>query len=488
MTTLQRLARNTVLLSVSQVSRVVFNTVLSLFIARWMGIEDFGKYGVLTAYFNIFHVLAVMGAPRLVVREMARARHISGGDDVAQQQRWFHITWLNQTIGGMLSVAAMLIVANILNHPADTRQALAVVALSLIPAALSSAMETALQAVEKMEYIAIAHIVAGAVQLIGSLIALLLGQGLLMLAWMMVVWQGLTALLEIGIAARLGFWGGFRWYGREALRLFRDSFAFFLLSLSVVVFSRLDVLILSQVAGEAAVGLYNAAYLVVRVVNFVAISYSQAIYPTLSRFYKQARAQFERLMFKSLLWGMVGMLLTALVLGIHAEWTIGLVYVEAEYGLAARLLAIEAIFVAIFFWNSVLSSGLMAGDMQSRSATVSIVKLIAAFGYYLAFIYWWGVTGAAIATVVAGLTGTVLNYYFLNKDVCRLDALQLLLKPLLVAGVSGGLWLLLHDWSWALAAAVGLSVYAGLAWALRLISVEDVTLLKQLLMRSRQAV
>ncbi|MFN2283228.1 MAG: flippase [Anaerolineae bacterium] len=487
MTIVQRLARNTALLSVAQVSRVVFNTILSLFIARHMGIEGFGKYGVLTAYFNIFQVLAVMGAPRLVVREMARARSADGDADTAQQQRWFHITWLNQVIGGVVGIVVMLVVSNILDHPADTRLALAVVALSLIPATLSSAMETALQAVEKMEYIAIAHIVAGGVQLVGSLVALLLGQRLLMLAWMIVVWQGLTALIEIVITARLGFWGGFRWYGHEALRLFRESFEFFLLSLSVAVFSRLDVLILSQVMGEGAVGLYNAAYLVVRAVNFIAVSYSQAVYPTLARSYKQARVRFEQLMSKSLLWGMVGMLLVALVLGIHAECIIRLVYDKAQYSVAARLLTIEAIFVAIFFWNSVLSRGLMAGDMQSRSVIVSVTKLVTAFVYYLAFTYWWGVTGAAVATVLAGLTGTVLNYYYVNKDVCRLDTIVLLVKPLLVAVASGGVWLLLRDWGWALAAIVGLGVYGGLAWGLRLISSEDVTLLKQLMIRPRRA-
>ncbi|MFN2111129.1 MAG: hypothetical protein ACK2UI_15855, partial [Anaerolineae bacterium] len=84
-------------------------------------------------------------------------------------------------------------------------------------------------------------------------------------------------------------------------------------------------------------------------------------------------------MSKSLLWGMVGMLLIALVLGIHAECIIRLVYDKAQYSVAARLLTIEAIFVAIFFWNSVLSRGLMAGDMQSRSVIVSVTKLVTAF-------------------------------------------------------------------------------------------------------------
>jgi O-antigen/teichoic acid export membrane protein len=481
--TVQRLARNTLLLSAAQVSRVFFNTVLSWFIARWMGIEDFGKYGVLTAYFGVFYALAVMGAPRLVVREMARSRTAAGDYDIAQQQRWFHITWLNQLIGSVIGVVMMLVVAHLLNHPADTRQALVVVSIALIPAAISSAMEIALQAVEKMEYIAITHIVAGGVQLAGSLIALWLGHGLLMLAWMMVVWQGTIALMQILITLRLGFWHRFRWYGQESFLLFRESFEFFLLSLSAVVFSRLDVLILSQVVGEAAVGLYNAAYLVVRGVNLIAASYGQAIYPTLSHFYKQSRAQFEQLMFKSLLWGMLGMLLVALGLSIHAEWIIQLVYAKEEYSLAARILAIEAIFVAIFFWNSVLSRGLMAGDMQSRSVVVSTVKLVMALGYYGAFTYWWGVTGAAIATVVSMLTGAALNYYFLNKYVYRLDAMTLLVKPLMVAIVSAGLWFLLYDWGWALAAVVGFGVYGGLAWSLRLVSGEDIVLLKRLVTR-----
>ncbi len=453
-----------------------------------MGVEDFGKYGVLTAYFGVFYVLAVMGAPRYVVREMARARTIAGDYDIGRQQRWFHITLLNQLIGGILAVIVMLCVAHLLNHPSDTRQALLLSSLSLIPAAISSAMEIALQAVEKMDHIAVTHIVAGGIQLIGSLTALWLGHGLWMLAWMMVIWQVTIALMQIVITLRLGFWNRFHWYGRESLILFRDSFEFFILSLSAIVFSRLDVLILSQVAGEAAVGVYNAAYLVVRGINFIAASYGQAIYPTLSHCYRQSRAQFEKLIFKSLLWGMVGMLLVALALSIYAEQIIQLLYAQDAYSLAARVLAIEAIFVAIFFWNSVLSRGLMAGDMQSRSVVVSTIKLVIALGYYSIFTNWWGVTGAAIATVTAALTGTALNYYFVNKYVYRLDIVTLLIKPLMVAVVSGGIWFLLLNLGCPFAVVVGLGVYIGLAWSLHLVSDEDIMLLKRVTIKSRRII
>ncbi|RLC79035.1 MAG: hypothetical protein DRI61_08725, partial [Chloroflexi bacterium] len=333
-------------------------------------------------------------------------------------------------------------VVKVLKHPADTTQALEIIALSLFPFALSSAAESTFQAMERMDFIALAQIGAKGIQVLGSILALMAGKGIIALSWMIVISQSFAALIEISIVKWLGLWRDFKVNWGAAISLFSHSFDFFILSIFVIIFSKLDVLILSQMAGEKAVGLYNAAYLIIQVINFLSASYSNAAYPVLSRLFNEARSYFETMLRKSLLFGIVITTLIALLLEVAAEPIINLLYKDKGYIASALLLRIEAPFIIIFIWNAILASGLMVSNLQRRSVIVSGIKLGVGLIYYVFLTTWLGVVGTAIATVLAGFTGTVLNLYFINKEVCSLNLTALAVKPLAVGLILMGVfWL-----------------------------------------------
>ena len=468
---LLRLLRNTAALSATQMARVGVNALLSLLVARQLGAEGLGKYAVVIAYLNIFQVVAVTGVPRLTIREMAR--------QPARGGLWFQRMVVNQLMGAGVSAVLLMAAANLLNHPPDTTLALGVIALSLLPFALSSAAESAFQARERMEIIPLAQMGAGTVQVVGSRLLLLAGRGVVALAWMVVGGQVVAAAIEMVIAGRMGLWRDFHLALGEAVGLFRRSFDFFLLSLSVVLFSRLDVLILSQMAGERAVGLYNAAYLVVRVINFLSISYSHALYPVMSRLFSRAQGRFEALLRRSLRFGLAATLLVSVLLAAAAGPIIGLLYGKGGYAASVPLLRIEAPFAIIFLWNALLSSGLMASNRQRRSVIVSGVKLGAALVYYPVLTAWLGVMGAAIATVLAGLTGAMLNTYFIHREVCPLRLVDLVGRPLLAGMVVGaGLWLS-RGLAWPGRILGGVLLYGALLILLRILTAEDLLLLRR---------
>ncbi len=470
---LQRLAKNAAALSLTQIARVGFNTILSLLIARQLGAEGFGKYGVLIAYLHIFQVLAMMGMPRLVVREMARRPH-EGRD-------WFHRTVVNQVLGAGGSAVILILVASLLNHPADTTQSLVIGVLSLFPFALSSAAESAFRAREQMGLIALAQIGSVGVQTVGSILVLLAGQGIVALAWMIVLGQLVVAVVEVGITRRMKLWQGFRVDLRGAIRLLRQSFDFFLASFSVVVFSRLDVLVLSQMVGERAVGVYNAAYLIVRVINFISVSYSDAVYPVLSRLFDEAHARFEALLCKSILFGTTITLLIAILLATAAEPIVALLYRNKEYGVSVSLLYIEASLVVILMWNALLSKALMASNLQRYSVVVAGVKLGAAGIYYVLLTGWLGTMGTAVATVLAAFTGTVLNYYFLNKKVCSLDWAALVAKPLAIGAILVVILWMARGLAWPGLVVGGTVLYASLLVVFHVFSRDDIRLFRQMI-------
>ncbi len=470
---MQRLAGNTAALSATQAIRVGFNALLSVVIARQLGAAGFGKYGILMAYLHIFHVTAMAGVPRLAIRRMAR--------EVDDQLDWFHQAVVSQAMTSAGSAVVLTLLAHLLNHPPDTARALQIVALSLLPFALKSAAEIAFRAREEMGLTTLMETAAAGVQALGSIVVLLIGGEIVALAWMVLLGQVAGAITAFVLSARRRLWEDFSVDVRGAIRLCRQSLDFFFVSSSVALYSKLDVLLLAQMVSEEAVGLYNAAYLIVRVVNFVSVSYSDAAYPVLSRLFRRARGQFEALLQKSILLGTVVMLLVAVLLGAVAEPIIGLLYQDPEYADSALLLRILAPFVVIFIWNALLSSGLMAGDLQHRSVIVSGAKLGLGLVLYFTLTPWLGVRGTAIATVMAGLTGTALNYFFLSRELHPLKLRTVVGKPLMAGAVLMVALRSARSIPWPGLIAGGTLLYLSLLVGFRILSKEDIRLLGEAL-------
>jgi len=263
-------------------------------------------------------------------------------------------------------------------------------------------------------------------------------------------------------------------------RMVRQSWAFFAQSVSVVVFARLDVLVLSQLASEGAAGLYSAAYLVVRAINLLAVGYSEAVYPVLSRLFANARARFDRLLHRSLLYGVTLTLLAVVMVVIAARPIIGLLYQKEGYATSVVLLRVMAPFVAISAWNVVLAKGLMASNLQRRLFVVSVTKLGAGLAYYVLLTAWLGVVGTAIATVLASLTAAVLNTYFVRRQVCSLNLVALVLKPLAVGVTLLAILWLARDLPLVGSIAGGGVCYVLALFVFRIVSVEDVRLLREI--------
>ncbi len=460
-----RLLRNTAALSAAQIARIGFNAVLSILVARQLGAEALGKFAILTAYWMVFQVVATAGVPRFMIRAIAR--------DPADYRPQFQQTLVNQGLAAVAAGLAMAAVASLLNHPVDTTAALYVAALALLPAAVVSACETVFQGLEQMTRITVAQVTATAVQLVLSVALLDAGYGIVGLAWALFAGQLCTALIQVIGARRLALWQGFTVQARAVLQLFPASFDFYLTSLAVVVFSKLDVLVVSQLVGEEATGLYNAAFLLIQVVNFVSVSYSSAAYPVLSSLFVRDPGHYARLLRKSLAYGTAATTLAAIWLAIGAYPIIQAVYGLAEYGQAATLLRYCSPFVVIFLWNALLAAGLMAGNQQRSSVVVAGVKLVAGVAYYLTLTARFGLAGAAVATVLAGLTGTALNHYYLSRRLAVHHLTGAMLRPLAVGAVVAAAALWVDALPWPVLLAATSAAYLALLAAFGLIDKDD---------------
>ncbi len=466
-----RVARNTIVLLIGSGGRMLLSILLQVLVARWLGVVGLGKYTLLLAFLNIFQTVSELGLPALTIREAARERTAT--------TQYLYATGSLQVVASVLAWGGMVGFAALLGYPPDTRLMLLIGGASLIPYALVSATSTVLQAQERMTPVVMIDLAGVLLTVAINIVLMWLGYGVLYLAIAIVITQGLAAIGSLVVLARLGQLRPVSWYPALMRALLRAAPEFFLLTLAVVAFSRMDVLALSRLRGETEVGVYTAAFLIVNAANLAFVSYGNAIYPRLAQLFQVDPGRFAQLgerVSKHALTLAVPVAVGGFML---AGDLIKLAYRSAQYEHSAAALQVVVWYAVPFALNTVLSRMLLSSNRQRMSVVVAGTKMVFGLVAYLALIPPLGVVGAALATVLSALLGTALNWFYVARHVARLRLWRLLFRPGLAAlGMAAGLALLKANIFVELAC--GAAIYSGLIVALGGVGAEDLAVLRGL--------
>lgn len=404
----QRVLVNTFSLSTAQVIKSALGFLLSVFIANEMGVSFFGRFSILLAYVTLAQQVTTAGVSQFVIRELAR--------NPANDRDIFATYFFNQIAFAILGIGALLLLSLFFPYSREVTQAIQIGSLTLIPFAVSNSVESLFRAREKMHISAFSVIVGRVFTTIGVAYAIYKGNSLIGAAWLLCLGQTLGMFVAIAILIFDKSWPSFKIDFKQVGTLFKISYEFILLNISVIIFSKLDILILSLFVDNRFVGIYNAAWLVIQLVNTVSVTFSWSTYPLMSRTFSGKGKNYNKIFWYSLgtvtLFTFIGML----IIMFGRNQIIRIVFRSADYinGGAPEVLLLLAPFVVIFAANSILSNTLFASNKQQKSLIVSTSKLIIGIFVYLIGVYFWGIYGAAVATVVTGIIGTVLNSWFLT--------------------------------------------------------------------------
>jgi len=471
--TVQRLLKNTLALSATSFLRLGVGLALTVYIARALGPAFLGKYALLIAYINIFQLLAEAGIPRLVTREVAR--------QPGEANRFFWNALAVQTGCSLAAAAAMIAVVEILHYPADTTLMLYLATGSLPAYAVLAAGGAILQAYERMEFSTLAEVVSSVGQLVATILLLRAGYGVVGLAVVKVLGFALVALVNLLAVWQLKLVGRPELDLRFGWQLLRQGSNLLLMAVFGAVLLRLDVLIITQLWGEAVTGIYNAAYQLVKAFVLLVWAYADAIYPVLSRFFHQARQEMLAAVAASLQYGVLLILPLAIGGSVLAEPVIRLVYGDSGYVAAAWALRLLVWHLLPFFAHTLLVRGIIAADRQNLASRIEGLVLLVAAVCELALIYLWGMIGAALAANLVFVIAVGLSGPALTRVVGRLSMPWGRIVRLAGAGLgmAVALWLLRGVPLW-ISVPPGAAVYIGLALGLGAISTRDRRLLAQM--------
>ena len=413
---LHKVVNNTGWLFIDRVLRMVIAMLVGIWVARYLGPEQFGLFSYTTAFAGLFAVLASLGLNKLTIREIVNAPD--------QNNVILGTTFGLQLTGGLATV--VLSSSTILwLRPGETltHWLVFITATSSIFNAFS-AIDLWFQAQIKSKFTVIAK--SAALVLSPALkVALILAQAPLITFAMAGLADVIIGVVGLMITYHLTGESMWRWRFSTTMakRLLRESWPLIISALAIVIYMRIDQIMLKEMVGDRSTGLYSAAVRISEAWYFVPTTIVSSLFPILIAAREQGQAvtfQKYRATFRLL----VGLAYAvAIPTTFLSDWLITTLY-GVDYAGAGPILAIHiwagvpvALGVASGPW--LISEGFTKISLQRTlfGAVVNMILNLLLIPRYAGF-------GAAIATVVAYLCATLV-WHLLDPRTRLMGQLQL---------------------------------------------------------------
>jgi O-antigen/teichoic acid export membrane protein len=372
------------------------------------------------------------------------------------------------------------------------QQALWVLVLTLVPGAYSGAVTALCYARERMELPALIELFTALLSTVARIGVVLLGGGVLALAWAAVGVSSITALLFVGLQFRWLFAPGLLWDTLLLRQLLGSGLPLMLNGLLVAVFFRFDTFLIRAFGDALAVQRYTMPYQVLGIAMILPPIIVNAVFPLLSRRageerVRLAQAQQTTLRALLLLALPLAMALSVLAVPLVMLFT-GDNAPDYLLGGSALVLAITAWFLPLSFVNGLNQYLLIAIDQQRAITLAFAIAAISNLGLNLLAIPLFGLVGASVVTILTEVVLYVVLLRALRRERLVPPLFILGWRPL-VAALAMGLGLLpllrldMPLLILLLALPVGAASYGVMLWLLGAFGVEERALVRRVLGR-----
>jgi O-antigen/teichoic acid export membrane protein len=469
----RRLSLNAIALLSTSLLTSAAGFLIVAHIGRYLGAAVFGEYMVAYSWYFLLTPVANLGLPSFLIRRLSRLRSPLG-PFVARSQV---VVFLSGTVCGL----AMWIGASILGYSASTMQAILLLAATMGLTSALPVLQGVLVSQERAEIVLLSGAVESIVRAGTSLILIRLGYGVAWLVGAFVVSRLLSVAICLAFLTRYGHigWRAGEGAGFSMVWLLREALPFAGIAWLNVAYWRIGLLILSQIQGEVAVGVYSAANKLFQILQFVPESILTAFLPRLSRGFVRARPAFENLVELGLRYLLVASILPALLMTFAARPVLRFIYHLAAFQEATLVLYILAWALLPYAARRFLVRLMMAANWEWPLMGLLTCSTVAGLVLNVALVQRLGAVGLAIATVLnlAGTSGLLGWFVYKHLELStRVLDWRRLSRFILVAGVAGAIGFVLLKLGWFVAV-VGCTVgYVALALLLQPVSLEEIGL------------
>lgn len=390
---LQRVISNAGWLLGERVLRMLIGFLVGIWIARYLGVEQYGLLNYAAAFVGVLAFLGSPGVEPLAVRDMVRDPDSRDGTLG---------TLLALRLAGGLGLVVLAAVAILLLRPGDSVAATLVILISLGQLLVAfDAIDCWFQARVASRYAVIAKACAFVVATALRVLLIVLEAPLSAFAWAIF---GEAVLFALAMLAAYRLSGSRITAWRASLArtraLLAEGWPLMLSAFFAAVYLRIDQVMLGEMAGFAEVGAYAVAVRMVEVLYVVPAVIAASVFPAILKSKDLGRPLYEariQALYDAMLWMAVAL---AIPLCILAPLIVGWLFGEA-FRPAGPVLSVLAWMPVWVFLNAARQKWLSAENALKAGMAVEAAACALNVLGNLLLIPRYGALGAAAASLLA---------------------------------------------------------------------------------------
>jgi PST family polysaccharide transporter len=385
-----------------KIFRLITSLFVGIYLARYLGPMDFGLLNYAMAYVAIFSVIANLGLDSIVIKELSAKPEL---DPVILGS-----AWVLKIMGAIFSI--VLGMSTVIFFGSSNGGLLLIIVLTL---SLGGIFQTAdvidfiYQAKMKAKLSTICRSGAFFIASLVKLFLIYIDASLIAIT--------LASLLEFVISAvsfvyTYQLTGGEirKWIFKksEALRLLKEGWPLFFSGILVLIYLKIDQVMIGSMLGNTAVGIYSVAVKLSEVWYFIPTAITAAVFPAIVKLKGENELAYSKVLEYLYLLMMWLSVLVAIPLTFFSSFIVDLLFGNS-YAEASTVLQIQC-WSGIFIFSGLVSNQwyLLNGKSHYifyRNALGVFINIV--LNFFLIPIY--GIEGSAFATLV---TQIIVSYLF----------------------------------------------------------------------------
>ncbi len=476
MSQVRTIFKNMSWLVVSQIIASICGFIWTIIIARYLGVSDYGILGFAISFTALLGVINDLGISTQVTRNIST--------DYESAPKYLGNTIPLKSIFGIGTFLLTLAILIIMKSDELTITVTLLFTIEGIIKSFTSLLYGSFQAYEKGKYQGISNTLLNLILLAFIFISIFTDIGILGITFSYLIANIITLAYTYLTLIRHITKPRFEFDKSFCKTVIIKSLPFAITGLLFSIYYSIDVVMLTQMVGNYATGIYNATYKLISVLTLFYGIYTAVIFPVMSKFYKNDEKLLLISFEKSIKYLMMIIIPLATATVVYSLDIIQLIYGH-QYDAASSVLSIIIWTVCLLFISGACNTLLNASYKEMTVTKIYVIAVV--FNIVLNFfmIPYLSYNGAAITTVLSDLLIVIIQCYVIYKMGHRPNKkLYLDLGKIIVGSTILGFSLYLLNLNMWIALPVGILIYFASIYLLRFFDSDDEYVIKEIIGRN----
>jgi O-antigen/teichoic acid export membrane protein len=420
---ISNIAKNTSYFTIALVLQKVITFSYFTILAWFFIPEDLGKYYFAISFTSIFSIFIDLGLNSVLTREVAKGKDEEETDLTNEEKNLFQKNNTQSLLSSVmaikiplavLSTLLVIFLVNVMHYPPITKQLVYLSSVCMVLDSFTLAFFSTIRGFHNLKFESISSIIYQLISMGFGILFLKLGFGLKMQMFT----SAMASIYNVTFSAyiiinkfKLSLKPKLDWLMMRPIILITIPFALY--GILQKFYTYFDSVLLSFLAGDRYVGLYQVAFKIINALQFLPMAFSASLYPALSLYWAKNRSQLSITFERSMNYLIIISL--PISVGIISLADKIILLFSSNYADAVLPLQINIAALLFIFISFPIGALLNACDRQKINTINMAITLISSIILNILLIPKFHAVGASITVVITNLIMFLLGIYQVPK-------------------------------------------------------------------------